>query len=276
MRKNLKLLVTAVLTSAIFSVTALAAGWSSGHGENSGRWWYDLGNGNYYAGSQAGPSWQWLDGNQDGTAECYAFDAEGWMYADTTTPDGYVVNADGAWTENGVVQTQSVPGTSVTAQETAGSGDILIAYFSRTNTTEQVANGILQQVGGTLFEIQAADPYPGSYTATTERAQREIRAEALPAMASDVENFESYEVIFVGYPIWWGTTPPVVNTFMNSHDFSGKTVIPFCTSGGSGISGSLANIHRYCTGANILQGRDWTGDGAGAIRSWLEEIGMIR
>lgn len=273
MRRTAKLFVTTMIAAAMFSMTAFAAGWTAGQGENSGRWWYDLGNGTYYAGSEAGPSWQWLDGNQDGTAECYAFDAEGWMYADTTTPDGYEVNADGAWTENGTVQTQSTDGTS---QETTENGDILIAYFSRTNTTEQAANLIQQQVGGTLFEIQPADPYPSSYSATTERAQREISAGTLPELLSDVENFEEYEVIFVGYPIWWGTTPPAVNTFLNNHDFSGKTVIPFCTSGGSGIRGSLGNINRYCAGANILSGRDLTGDGAAAIRSWLSGIGMLQ
>lgn len=271
MKKSLKLLIATVITTAACSMTVFAAGWTAGQGVNSSRWRYDLGNGDYYAGSAAGPSWQWLDGNQDGVAECYAFDEEGWMYADTTTPDGYQVNKDGAWTEYGIVQIRNTA-----SQNTAGDNRILITYFSHTNTTERAANAIQRQTGGSMFEIQPADAYPDSYSATTERAQREINAGTLPLLAGDMENFEDYTTIFVGYPIWWGTTPPVVNTFLNSHDFSGKTVIPFCTSGGSGISGSLGNVSRYCTGANILRGRDLTGSSDDSIQSWLREIGIIQ
>ena len=114
-----------------------------------------------------------------------------------------------------------------------------------------------------------------SYSATTERAEREIAAGTLPALAADVENFDEYEIIFVGYPIWWDTTPPVVNTFLNSHEFSGKTVVPFCTSGGSGIRGSLTNINQYCTGATVLSGRDLSGANAQEVSQWLTQIGMI-
>lgn len=272
MKQKIRLFVAAAFMTVLFSITAFAAGWSSGKGEDSGRWWYDLGNGNWYTGTQGKPSWQWLDGNGDGVAECYAFDENGWMYAGTRTPDGYAVNEDGAWTENGAVQTRK-EGLSVADPE--ADRNVLVVYFSRTNTTERAANLIHQQTGGTLFEIHPAEDYPGSYSATTERAQREIRAGTLPAMTGDVENFENYDVVFIGYPIWWDTTPPVVNTFMSAHDFSGKTVIPFCTSGGSGIRGSMANINRYCAGASILSGRDLTGANADTVRSWLNSIGML-
>lgn len=277
MKKTVKLLAAVVMLLTMFSMTAFAAGWTTGQGTNSGHWWYDLGDGTFYAGSEAGPSWQWLDGNQDGVAECYAFDQEGWMYAGTQTPDGYMVNADGAWTEHGIVQTRNLSSENGTAGQTTTDGsNVLIAYFTRTNTTERIANLIQGQTGGTLFEIQPANPYPGSYSATTERAQAEISAGTLPALQADVGNFENYDVIFIGYPIWWGTTPPVVNTFLNAHDFNGKTVIPFCTSGGSGISGSLANMNQYCAGATILRGIDATGDSADSIRSWLSSIGIIQ
>lgn len=272
MKKAVKLFVATLMMLAMLSMTAFAAGWTTGQGENSGQWRYDLGDGSFYAGTQAGPSWQWLDGNQDGVAECYAFDADGWMYSNTQTPDGYQVNADGAWTENGIVQTR---GTAAQTQTTDGR-KVLVAYFSRTNTTERIANLIHGQMGGDLFEIQPADPYPSSYSATTERAEREISAGTLPELQANVENFSDYDIVFVGYPIWWGTTPPVVNTFLNSNDFSGKTVIPFCTSGGSGISGSLGNINQYCTGATVLRGIDATGNSADSIRSWLTSIGVLQ
>jgi len=275
MKRAVKLVMAALLTAAIFSMTAFAAGWTTGQGENSGRWQYELDDGSFHAGTESGPSWQWLDGNQDGVAECYAFDSEGWMYADTETPDGYEVNGDGAWMEEGVVQARSTGTDTADTIDTADS-NILIVYYSRTNTTEQAAGMIRQQVGGDLFEIQPADPYPSSYSATTERAQREINAGTLPELQANVENFDQYDTVFIGYPIWWGTTPPVVNTFMDSNDFNGKTVVPFCTSGGSGISGSLSNISQYCTGATILRGMDLTGSGFDSISSWLSNIGIIQ
>ena len=135
MKRFVKLLALTMMIMMTFSMTALAAGWTAGQGADSSRWWYDLGNGTWYAGTENTPNWQWLDGNQDGIAECYAFDAEGWMYAGGTTPDGYEVNGDGAWTVNGAVQTRQAEAQNET--EPAGDGDILIAYFSRTGTTEE-------------------------------------------------------------------------------------------------------------------------------------------
>lgn len=273
MKKFTKLL-TLILMFAItmsFSITAFAAEWTTGQGANSNRWWYDLGNGNFYAGTANTPLWQWLDGNRDGIAECYAFGAEGWMYANETTPDGYQVNANGAWTVDGTVQTKQVKVSNQTENS-----NILIAYFSKTGTTKQAARQIQEQTGGTLFEIQPANSYPTSYSATTERAQQEISAGTLPALDSNIENFSQYDIIFIGYPIWWGVTPPIVNTFMNSNDFSGKTVIPFCTSGGSGISGSLSNVRNYCQEATILSGRDLTGVGTDSIQNWISDLNILQ
>lgn len=94
---------TAFVMALAMSTTVMAAGaWKKGAAPNEDRWWYDDGDGHY-----AVNEWRWLDGDQDGTAQCYAFDTEGWMYADTTTPDGYQVNRDGAWTVNGIVQTRN-------------------------------------------------------------------------------------------------------------------------------------------------------------------------
>ena len=89
------------LASLAMTGTAFAGTWKGGEGENQNKWWYDNGNGSY-------PSncWQWIDGNGDGTAESYYFDHNGWLLTDTTTPDGYTVNASGAWVQNGVVQTK--------------------------------------------------------------------------------------------------------------------------------------------------------------------------
>ena len=106
-----KLLLSTIAISSIMATTAFAGTWRTGAEPNQNRWWYDNDNGTF-----ANNGWQWIDGNNDGTAECYYFDADGWMLADTTTPDGYQVNENGAWIENGTVKTQtsSTGGTSVT------------------------------------------------------------------------------------------------------------------------------------------------------------------
>lgn len=100
--KITKAVVAGVALSMLLSSTAMAGTWKKGDGENQNRWWYDNENGTY-----AHSGWQWLDGNKDGAAECYYFDSEGWLLTGTTTPDGYQVNADGAWTVNGAVQTKN-------------------------------------------------------------------------------------------------------------------------------------------------------------------------
>lgn len=130
------------------------------------------------------------------------------MYAGETTPDGYQVNTDGAWTVDGTVQTRQAEVPNQT--EPSENSKILIAYFSRTGTTKQAAGRIQEQTGGTLFEIRPADPYPESYSATTQRAQREINAGTLPALETNVEDFAQYDIVFIGYPIWLYSCPMAI------------------------------------------------------------------
>lgn len=284
----LRLAAMAVMFAAAMSVTAFAAGWTLGQGENNTRWWYDLGNGQYYGQPGQEVEWQWLDGNQDGTAECYAFDSQGRMYADTTTPDGYTVNADGAWTVNGAVQTLAVAagyagtGRQVAADTASADSDpeadsrILIAYFSKTGNTEEVAQTIQSITGGDIFEISAADEYPASYQATVDRARTELDTNARPALASGVGNMQDYDVILLGYPIWWHTEPMIINTFLESYDLNGKLIIPFCTSGGSDISESIPDLTAIANGRGARIGSGLTANYADAdeIRSWLSENGI--
>ncbi|HIZ79450.1 MAG TPA: hypothetical protein IAA17_06640, partial [Candidatus Lachnoclostridium stercorigallinarum] len=135
------------------------------------------------------------------------------MYADTVTPDGYTVNEDGAWTVNGAVQTMAVAagygGTRAQAEgeEPGADSRILIAYFSKTGNTEEAARRIQEVTGGDLFEITVADSYPESYQDTVDRARRELDNNARPELSSTVENMEDYDVVLVGYPIWWHTEP---------------------------------------------------------------------
>lgn len=267
MKKQKWLLMAAVsmVMSLAFGVTAFAAAWRTGTEQNQNRWWYD-----YEDGTYARNGWFWLDGNQDGIAECYYFDEEGWMAAGQTTPDGYEVNEDGAWILNGAVMTQAVGGQ--TNPETENEKE-LVAYFSRTGTTERAALRIAELTGAEVVEIEVSEPYSGSYEATLNRAERELGANARPAVTTVVENMGQYDTIYVGYPIWYGTAPMPVFTFLENYDLSGKTIVPFCTSGGSGIGASVDDIRESCPNSTVTEGRRI--NDTGSIEHWLLGLGLI-
>ena len=141
---------------------------------------------------------------------------------------------------------------------------ILVAFFSRTGenyavgrieqgNTHIVAEMIASATGGTLFRIEPATPYPDDYRACTEIAQREKRSKARPALVGDIAA-EEYDVIFLGYPNWWGDLPMPVYTFLERHDWQGKVVIPFCTHEGSGLSDTENRLRTACRGASVLNG----------------------
>lgn len=141
---------------------------------------------------------------------------------------------------------------------------ILVAFFSRTGenyavghieqgNTHIVAELIASATGGTLFRIEPATPYPDDYRACTEVAQREKRSKARPALVGDIAA-EEYDVIFLGYPNWWGDLPMCVYTFLEQHDWQGKVVIPFCTHEGSGLSDTENLLRAACRGASVLNG----------------------
>ena len=169
---------------------------------------------------------------------------------------------------------------------------ILVVYFSRTGeeynvgritkgNTAIVAEYIAQKTGAETFEIKPATPYPDNYEACTELAKKELESNARPAFAKNIDNFAQYDTIFIGYPIWWGAVPRVMMTFLESNDFSGKTIIPFCTHGGSGLSGTEREIKDACPNAKILSGLAIVGKTAqndfAAIEkdvdAWLKELG---
>lgn len=141
---------------------------------------------------------------------------------------------------------------------------ILVAFFSRTGenyavghieqgNTHIVAELIASATGGTIFRIEPATPYPDDYRACTEVAQREKRSKARPALVGDIAA-EEYDVVFLGYPNWWGDLPMPVYTFLEQHDWQGKIIIPFCTHEGSGLSDTENLLRAVCRGASVLNG----------------------
>lgn len=136
----------------------------------------------------------------------------------------------------------------------AQTGKILVAYFSHTQTTEKVALEIQRKTGADLFRIETVQTYPAEHRQTVALAEKENEANARPTLAATVENMDSYDVIFLGYPIWVYTLPMPLFTFLDSYDLSGKTVIPFCTHGGSRLSGTESVIRKIQPNTNVLEG----------------------
>lgn len=162
------------------------------------------------------------------------------------------------------------------AEQTA-EGGILVAYFSATGTTKGVAEKLAGVVGGDLYEIVPAEPYSDADLNWNDRESRSTREQndksARPGIASEMLDLGGYDTIYVGYPIWWGEEPRILDTFMESYDFSGKTMIPFCTSGGSGIGSSGKNMEQLTSGATWLDGTRFGGSvSEDELRAWADGL----
>jgi flavodoxin len=120
--------------------------------------------------------------------------------------------------------------------------------------TEIVAKKIQQLTSGELFKIDTIQPYPLNYNETTRVAKDELRANARPLLVMKPTNLNPFDILFLGYPNWWGTFPMAVFKFLESIDLNGKTIVPFCTHEGSGLSNSIRDIKKCCPGANVRDG----------------------
>ena len=155
------------------------------------------------------------------------------------------------------------------------SSSVLIAYFSWSGNTEQVAQIIQQETGGDLFEITPATPYTDDYNELLDIAQQEQSDDARPELAGQVEDWEQYDTIFIGYPIWWGDAPKIISTFLETYDFDGKTIVPFCTSGSSPIGGSVSDLEALADGATWLEGQRFSGSASQeTVSQWVDSLGL--
>lgn len=149
---------------------------------------------------------------------------------------------------------------------------VLVVYFSATGTTKSAAKKIKKATSGKLYQIKAADPYTDEdlgydnddCRANTEQKDGSVR----PKIKGSVKNIEDYDVIFLGYPIWWNKEPMIIRTFLESHNLKGKKIVPFCTSGGSGISGSMKGIKASAKGAKVVKGKDLTDASNKSVKNW--------
>lgn len=130
----------------------------------------------------------------------------------------------------------------------------LIVYFSWSGNTELVAQEIQAQTGADIFEIVPAVPYSDDYNTVVDLAQKEQKENARPEIENTIENLDQYNTVYVGYPNWWGDMPMILYTFFDTYDLSNKTILPFCTSGGSGLSNTISEISSLEPNATVVNG----------------------
>lgn len=150
----------------------------------------------------------------------------------------------------------------------------LIVYYSRTNTTQQMAKKIQKLTNADMVRLKTKNAYPSDYDVMLETAQREQDENARPELADRISNWSQYDTIILGYPIWWGRQPMVINTFLETYDFKGKKIVPFCTSGDSGISASVSSMKKICPKATFGKGKDVTDAARSSLRNWLKTNGV--
>lgn len=192
-----------------------------------------------------------------------------------------------------LVLTMVLSAFPVFAEESAA--HVLVVYFSRAGenysvgtieegNTAKMAKIIAEQIGADLFAIEPETPYPESYEETKTIATAEKNKDIYPAYIGDVENWDRYDTVFIGYPIWWGGVPNIVFGFLDGHDFTGKTVIPFNTHEGSGQAGTQRDIESRLPGVTVLQGLAVRGSRAQNdaevttqdVLNWLKGLGLIQ
>ena len=178
-------------------------------------------------------------------------------------------------------------------EDTEGGSNMLVAYFSlageqygvgviEEGNTSIIAHMIAEQTGADLFEIEAVTPYPTSHSELLDVSRQEIANNARPEIADTVDNMDDYETVFIGFPNWWSDMPMIVYNFLESYNLSGKTIIPFCTHGGSGLSNTESTIADI-TGGTMKDGFAIPGTTAqndrdtarNEVAQWLKEGGFV-
>lgn len=174
-------------------------------------------------------------------------------------------------------QEEGTPSDSVTPPKGLKT---LVAYYSHTGNTRQIAEYIHEAVESDLFAIEVVNPYPEDYDDHLAQARQEVTNGYQPPLSTHVEDMAQYDIVFVGYPIWVNTAAPPVVTFLSSYDLSGKTIIPFCTSGTSSAEASYQLVRRLCPDSDVKEGiqiRRGTYDTAHErAMTWLQELGLIQ
>lgn len=173
----------------------------------------------------------------------------------------------------------SAPAQSAQTETSAAGGKNLVVYFSVTGNTKALAETIAETTGAEIVELSPQEPYTSediNYSNDNCRANLEQNDDsARPAIANKIENIDDYDTIYLGYPIWWGQAPKIIYTFLESYDFGGKTIIPFCTSASSGMGSSATNLHSLAKTASWLSGTRFSANASrSSVASWINSLGL--
>ena len=153
----------------------------------------------------------------------------------------------------------------------------LVAYFSASGTTKKAAERLAKATGADLFEIKPKVPYSSADLNWMDKKSRSSvemsDPSSRPEIAEKIPNLADYDTVFLGFPIWWYVAPRIINTFVESYDFTGKTLVPFATSGGSGMGGTNKALAPSCTGARLLEGKVFrSSTNADTLREWVKTL----
>lgn len=249
------------------------------HG-NVSEWVWDY-YGAYSADSQTDPT-----GPETGTLRVYR--GGGWndfaknmrsAYRATLEQDHGSFNIGIRLVRNAAAGSGTVSGSAAN-NSTSGDGNILIAYFSWGGNTKGIAEEIQNQTGADLFEITMVNPYSNDYNTVLDEAQRDQNEQARPELASHVENMEQYDTVILGYPNWWASIPMPVASFLEEYDFSGKTIIPFCSHGGGRFGQSLTAISKLAPDAAMGEALSIHYSGGSSmpddVSEWLTNNGITK
>lgn len=155
----------------------------------------------------------------------------------------------------------------------------LVAYFSASGTTKKAAEHLAKAASADLFEIKPAVPYSRAdldWTNKKSRSSIEMQnSDSRPAIAEQLSNIEDYDTIFIGFPIWWYVAPTIIDTFLESYDFSGKTIIPFATSGGSGMGKTVEVLQALCPTANWKDSKMLNHISNTELQNWLRDLSIL-
>lgn len=168
-----------------------------------------------------------------------------------------------------------LPAANVSAAGKSEKKKVLVVYFPATGTTKSAAKKVKKATGGKLYQIKAAKRYTNAdidYSNDDCRANKEQNDESSrPKITGKVKNIRKYDVIFIGYPVWHEKEPMIIRSFLESYNLKGKKIVPFCTSGGSGISGSMKGVKAVAKGAKVVKGKDLTDSSAKSVKSWAKK-----
>lgn len=241
------------------------------HG-NVGEWVWDY-YGEYSSDEQNDPT-----GPETGTLRVYR--GGGWndfaknmrsAYRATLSPEKGSFNIGIRLVRNAAAGTGNITASNQHSTSDTNGGKVLIAYFSWGGNTKGIAEEIQQQTGADLFEITLVHPYSSDYNTVLEEAQRDQNQQARPELATHVENMEQYSTILLGYPNWWASIPMPIASFLEEYDFSGKTIIPFCSHGGGRFGQSLTAISKLVPAANMGEALSVHYSGGAELSSDIQE-----